>query len=174
MNILITARPGIGKTTLIKEIARELGQRASGFYTEEIRKGGQRIGFGIKTLDGKSGTLSSVDIDSPFRIGKYKVNILEFERIALPAIENALVNSKVIIIDEIGPMELFSRKFKEVVLKALDSPNPVVATIKLKGAKFIDKVKSRSDVTIFDLRRDNREEVLNKILGQFRYETQGI
>lgn len=166
MNILITARPGTGKTTLIKEIAKKLGQRASGFYTEEIRRGGQRIGFGIKTLDGKNGTLSRVDIDSPFRIGKYKVDVVEFERIALPAIEAALACTKIVIIDEIGPMELFSQKFKDSVLAALDSPSQVVATIKLKGSRFIDRIKSRSDVTLFNLRPDNRVEVLNKILGK--------
>lgn len=166
MNILITGRPGIGKTTLIKQIAKKLGQRASGFYTEEIRRGGQRIGFGIKTLDGKSGTLSRVDIDSPYRIGKYKVNILEFEKVALPAIEDALAGAKIVIIDEIGPMELFSQKFKDIVLAALDSSSQVVATIKLKGSRFIDRIKSRRDVTLFNLRPDNRAEVLNKILGK--------
>ena len=164
-NILITGRPGAGKTTLIKEIVEKLGKPAGGFYTEEIRRSGQRIGFGIKTLDGKSGMLSSIDIDSPCRIGKYKVNLPEFERVALPAVEGGLAKSKIIIIDEIGPMELFSQKFKDTVLKALDSPNQVIATIKQKGAKFIDKIKSRRDVTIFNLCSDNREEILNKILG---------
>lgn len=164
MNILITGRPGVGKTTLIKEIAKKFGKSAGGFYTEEIRKSGQRIGFRIKALDGKTGTLSSIDINSPYRIGKYRVNIPEFESIALPAIEDALANSKIIIIDEIGPMELFSQKFKQAVLKSLDSPNRVIATIKQKGAKFIEQIKSRGEVTIFNLRSDNKEEILNKIL----------
>lgn len=165
-NILIAGRPGIGKTTLIKEIVKKLGKSAGGFYTEEIRRDGQRIGFGIKTLDGKTGVLSSIDIDSPYRIGKYKVNLVEFEKTAVSVIENGLASSKVIIIDEIGPMELFSQKFKEIVLKALDSPNQVIATIKLKRSKFIDKLKSRSDIAIFNLRSDNRKEVLNDILKE--------
>lgn len=165
-NILITGRPGVGKTTLIKEIAKKLGRKAAGFYTEETRRGGERVGFKIKTLDGKTGTLSSVDTDSPYRIGRYKVNLAEFENIALPVIERALATSKVVIIDEIGPMELFSQDFKDTVLKALDAPNQLIATIKQKGEKFVEKIKSRADVTIFTLQPDNQERLLGEILSE--------
>lgn len=165
-NILITGRPGVGKTTLIKEIAKKFGERAAGFYTEEIRRGGQRMGFKIKTLDGETGTLSSVDTDSPYRIGKYKVNLAEFENIALAVLEHALATSRVIIIDEIGPMELFSQGFKDIVVKALDAPNQLIATIKQKGAKFVEKIKSRPDVTIFELQPDNRKKLLGEILSE--------
>lgn len=164
MNILITGRPGTGKTSLIKEILQRMGKRAGGFYTEEIRKKGQRIGFKIRTTEEKAGILSGIDIDSPYKVGRYRVNLPDFEKIALTSIEAGLKSSKIIIIDEIGPMELFSQKFKELVLKALDSPNQVIATIKLKGSKFIDKVKSRSDVVIFNLDSRNREDILKNIL----------
>lgn len=164
MNILITGRPGIGKTTLIKQIFQKVGKRAGGFYTEEIRKEDQRIGFRIKTLDGKTGILSGIDIDSPYRVGRYRVNLPDLEKVALVAIEDALESSEIIIIDEIGPMELFSQRFKDLVLKSLDSSNHVIATIKSKGKRFIDKVKSRSDVMIFNLNSSNREDILRRIL----------
>ncbi len=61
-------------------------------------------------------------------------------------------------------MELFSQNFKATVLKALDSPQKVIATIKLKGSKFIDKIKSRSDVSIFTLNSDNWEEILDEVI----------
>jgi nucleoside-triphosphatase len=164
MNILITGRPGVGKTTLIKEISHKIGENKGGFYTEEIRKSGRRIGFRIKTLDGKTGLLSGIDVESPYRVGKYKVDLEDFENTALPAVEDALSNSKAVIIDEIGPMELFSRRFKELVVKALDSPNPVIATIKLKRSKFIDKVKTRDDTVLYDLGRTDKEEILAAVL----------
>lgn len=164
MNILITGKPGIGKTTLIKGIIQKIGEKAGGFYTEEVREDGQRIGFQIKTLDGKIGMLSSTNIKSPYNVGKYKVDLESFENIALPAIENALRNSKIIIIDEIGPMELFSTKFKDMVLKALDSSNHVTATIKHKGSKFIDKIKSRDDVILLDLNQTDKKDILKSVL----------
>lgn len=164
MNILITGKPGIGKTTLIKGIIQKIGEKAGGFYTEEVRKAGQRIGFIIKTLDGKEGLLSCIDVDSPYKVGKYKVDLESFENIALPAIENALRNSKIIIIDEIGSMELFSAKFKDMVLKALDSSSPVIATIKHKGSKFVDKIKSRDDVILLDLNQTDKKDILKAVL----------
>lgn len=163
MNILITGKPGIGKTTLIKEISQKIGKKAAGFYTEEIREGSQRKGFKIKTLDGKTGILSGIDVKSPYRVGKYKVDLEGFENIALPAIENALSSSKTIIIDEIGPMELFSKRFKDVVLKALDASNPVVATIKHKGSKFIDKIKSRDDIVLYDFSQTDKNDILKAV-----------
>lgn len=164
MNILITGRPGQGKTTLIIEISKEIGEKAGGFYTEEIREMGHRIGFKIKTLDGKQGVLSSIGIKSPYKVGRYKVDLEGFEKIALPAIENALNDSKTVIIDEIGPMELFSKKFKELVSKTLDSPHLVIATIKFKGSKFIDNIKSRGDVILFDLNQVDKKTVLREVL----------
>ncbi len=164
MNILITGKPGIGKTTLIKELIQKLGKKAGGFYTEEIRKNGVRTGFNIRTLDGKAGILSSVDIKSPHRVGKYKVNLSDFEKITLKAIKDALINSKIVIIDEIGPMELFSKEFKEIVLNALDSPSHVIATIKSKSSKFIDRVKSRRDIILYNLNEIEMSTVINNIL----------
>ena len=164
MNILITGKPGIGKTTLIKDLALKFAGKACGFYTEEIRKDGRRTGFRIKTLDARSGMLAGVDIQSPYRVGKYKVDLEDFERIVLPVIEGALKDTRVIIIDEIGPMELYSRKFEELILKALDSPNSVIATIKQKSTPFTRALKKRKDVAMYVLGHDNRKEVEEKIL----------
>lgn len=155
----------MGKTTLIKEIVRHFGEKAGGFYTEEVRKEDGRTGFKIITLDGEIGTLASINVKSPYKIGKYKVDLEDFEKVALPAIENALLHSKIIIIDEIGPMELFSKRFKNLVLKALDSPNHVTATIKSKGSEFINKIKSRSDIILYNLTQDNKKTILSDILA---------
>lgn len=168
MNILITGRPGVGKTTLIKKLAERLGRKAGGFYTEEIRGKKGRTGFRMETLDGKTGILASIDIKSKHRVGKYKVSLEDLENIALPTIESAIKikDARTVIIDEIGPMELKSPKFKEAVIKALDSPNSVVATIKEKGSDFVNSLKSRKDVLTYTLDSDNREEVLGRVLAE--------
>jgi nucleoside-triphosphatase len=73
MKLLLEGRPGVGKTTAVERIAallRDAGVPVSGFVTREIRKGGQRVGFSLVTLDGEQGTLACVDLPGPPRIGK--------------------------------------------------------------------------------------------------------
>ncbi|MBU4310532.1 AAA family ATPase, partial [bacterium] len=108
MNILLTGRPGIGKTSILKEIIDTLKINAGGFYTKEVREGETRKGFEIITLNGKRGILAHIDCRSPYRVSKYGVNIKDLEEIAAPAIAEALRNKECIIIDEIGRMELYS------------------------------------------------------------------
>ena len=162
-NVFITGLPGCGKTSLIKEILKELRLNAGGFYTQEIREGGIRKGFKIITLDSKEGILAHVNVKSPYRVSKYKVNIKDLEEIGVNAIFEALKKNKICIIDELGKMELYSEKFKKVVLAALDSKNKVLGTIKLTSDPFTDEIKRREDTTIFHLTRENRGEIKKEI-----------
>jgi len=162
-NILITGKPGSGKTTLLKEISQKLRSKISGFYSEEIRKNGKRVGFKIKTFEGKEGLLAHLDFKSKYQVGKYKVNLKDLEEIGVKAIEKGIEEGKIIFIDEIGKMELFSEKFKEAVLKALNSKNKVLATIMLAKNPFADKIKTRKDVKLFYLKRENFEEIKKEI-----------
>jgi nucleoside-triphosphatase len=166
-NILICGRPGVGKTTLIKKVAEKLGEKAAGFYTEEIRKEKERVGFKIKNLEGKEGILAHIDCKSPYRVGKYKVNLNEFEEISLPSIERGIKEEKIIIIDEIGKMELYSKKFRQVVIQALDSPNNVIATIPAYKNEFLKKIRQRGDVEIYEIMRENREKLWDYLFTHF-------
>ena len=153
-NIFITGRPGCGKTTLIKEILAELKISARGFFTQEIRRGGERIGFEIITLTGKKGILAEKGFRSPYQVSKYGVLLKDLEEIGVKEIEDGLKENCLIMADEIGKMELFSPKFREVILKVLDSKNKVLGTIMLKPNPFCDKIKERPDTKIFYLTRD--------------------
>lgn len=163
-NIFITSRPGVGKTTLVKEILNELNLDAGGFYTSEIREKGVRKGFKIVTLDGKEGILAHVNIKSPYRVSKYKINLKDLEEIGVKAILDALKENKVIVIDELGKMELHSEKFKKAVLTALVSKNKILGTIMLKPNPLCDKIKKRTDTKIFYLTRGNRKEIKNQVI----------
>ncbi|MEA1965507.1 MAG: NTPase [Candidatus Aerophobetes bacterium] len=157
--MLICGKPGVGKTTLIKKIAENLEEKAAGFYTEEIREEKRRVGFKVKNLKGREGILAHINSRSPYRVGKYKVNLKEFEEISLPSIEEGIKEGKTIIIDEIGKMELYSKKFRQLVMQALQSPNNVIATVPEYRNEFLEKIREREDVKIVRITRENREKL---------------
>ncbi len=158
-NILLTGRPGVGKTTLIKKIVSEFQGKAGGFYTQEIRDHNRRTGFEIVTLSGMKGILASVTINSPFRVGKYGVNVKDLEEIGVREIERALEDEDLIVVDEIGKMELFAPRFQAVVLRALDSSKPFLTTITKSSIPFTNGIKKRDDVLLFEITERNRTNI---------------
>jgi nucleoside-triphosphatase len=157
--LLLTGRPGVGKTTLIRSIAARLRTSAGGFYTEEIRERGRRTGFRLVSLDGKIGILASVNISSPCRVGKYGVHLHDLEQVGVTAILRAIQQPgvAVVVIDEIGKMELFSPAFREATLAALDSRKMVLATVMAGSDPWVDAIKARSDVTVIEITLANRQ-----------------
>jgi len=160
--ILITGKPGIGKTTIIRKVMdglREKGIKFNGFYTGEVRERGERVGFKITGVNGFEGMLAHVNFKTNFRVGRYFV--------ALDALEECANNvSKIscpgiIVIDEIGRMELFSGKFEEFVEKILNDDSVVVATV---GEKFIERFMGNREV--FRVTPDNRDSAAGVILDK--------
>ncbi len=163
-NIFLTGAPSSGKTTVIKKVITLMPHAAAGFYTEEERVAGKRIGFVMKTIEGKSGYLAHQDIRSDFHIRRYGVSIENIETIAVPSITTC--NRHIIILDEIGKMECFSEVFKQAALNALDSPNIVVGTITFGGDDFILRIKSRGDIEIHEVTQENRDSLPDLILAR--------
>ena len=161
-NIFLTGAPSSGKTTVIKKVINTLDLPAKGFYTEEERVAGKRIGFKMKTVDNKSGYLAHQDILSEFHIRRYGVSIENIETIAVPSI--APSGGNIIILDEIGKMECFSEVFRKAAVRALDSPNIVVGTITLGGDEFILGIKERADIEIQEVTPDNRDSLPDMIV----------
>lgn len=164
-NILLTGTPGVGKTTLIRKLVDALGCPARGFYTEEIREAGRRVGFKIATLDGADGVLAHVNIAGPARVSRYGVNTADVEAIGVPAITPASPED-IIVIDEIGKMECVSQPFKDAAWAALESPNLVLATIAMRGVGFIARVKRRADSKLFEVTKRNRDHLLGQVLHE--------
>ena len=157
--ILLTALPRTGKSTAIKKIVNMLGiKNCGGFYTEEIREDGERVGFKIVTLSGKTGILAHVNIQSEYKVSKYGVNLNEFEELCLSEIKKAMIDDEVkyLIIDEIGPMQLFSEEYKELLYKLLNSSKMVLGTIFYSSHDWLDKFKKEPNVNLIEITLDNR------------------
>lgn len=165
-NIFLTGAPSSGKTTVIKKVIKSLTLPANGFYTEEERVNGKRVGFLMHTLDGKSGYLAHQNIKSEFYIRHYGVSIENIEKIAIPSI--APIENHIIILDEIGKMECFSQFFIEASRKALDSPNIVLGTITLGGTDYIAEVKKRNDIEIIEVTPENRDQLPEQLLAYLK------
>jgi nucleoside-triphosphatase len=161
-NIFLTGAPSSGKTTVIKKIIENLNHPANGFYTVEERVDGKRVGFLMKTIDGKEGYLAHQDIKSDFHIRRYGVSIENIECIAVPSISP--VENSIIILDEIGKMECFSLAFKQATTNAINASNIVIGTITFGGDDFIRKIKERKDMEISEVTMDNRNLLPDIIL----------
>ena len=92
---LLTGRPGVGKTTVVREIAERLGAKAGGFYTEEIRAQGRRTGFRLVALDGPTGILAGVNVSSRYRVGRYRVCVEDLESVGVESLWRAQAQPEV-------------------------------------------------------------------------------
>ncbi len=170
MKILITGEPGIGKTTLIKRIAERLGKKAIGFWTEEVRdkKTGKRKGFKIVTTEGGERLFASKTFTSNKLVGSYGVNVERFEEEAIPIIEKALkCKDCVVIIDEVGKMELFSKKFRDIVREIInDKKRKYLITIPIRDVhKLVAMLRRDPDATVIELTKENRDEIIEDIVS---------
>ena len=174
-NILLTGHPGVGKTTMLKGIINRFAHLAmSGFYTEEIREEGIRLGFKAVAMNGSSAVFAHRNFQTgpEHKVGKYGVNLEALETLVLAQLSPQGKAAHLVIVDEIAKMELLSMPIREGLLQALDSDCPLLGTISLKGTGFIKQVKRRDDVELFKITTENRnvlgEQVcrrLQQVLG---------
>lgn len=161
--LLLTGSPGSGKTTLIREAIASSPLKAGGFYTRELRAGGRRCGFEIVTLDGATAVLSHVDTKTSHRVGKYYVNVANLEAVGVASLHQALQSSDLIVVDEIGKMELKSEAFKEVVLAAIESGKKVLGTVMLVTHPWADRIKADERVQLVHLSRQEYSRVREEV-----------
>jgi nucleoside-triphosphatase len=162
---LLTGRPGVGKTTCLRKALELARVPAGGFFTEEIRERGKRVGFALLTLDGSRTTLARANRVGRPRVGKYGVNLAAVDGVAVPAIYAAIHARRLVVIDEIGKMEMYSPAFRQAVEEALRSPVLVLGTILAASNPWADSIKAHPAVRLIEVNLANRESLPCELAG---------
>ena len=169
--LLLTGSPGVGKTTVLLRVVESLkgkGYSVGGMISREVRSDGVRVGFEVLDLgSGRRGWLAHVNQPSGPQVGKYRVNLEDLNSIGAEAIMEAVDKCDVIAIDEVGPMELFSEKFKEAVKRAVQCGKVVVGVVHWKARdRLIEEVKAREDTEIITVTHENRDKLHETIVEE--------
>ncbi|XP_066536169.1 cancer-related nucleoside-triphosphatase [Hoplias malabaricus] len=180
-HVFLTGSPGVGKTTLVQKVCEAMvsvGVTVNGFYTEELRERGRRVGFDVVTLNGERGALSRVGNEAPagrreYRVGQYIVDLPSFEKLVLSLFRDmGKGNRSLFIIDEIGKMELYSQAFIRAVRQALDNSTCcILGTIPIPKGKplaLVEEIRARNDVKVFMVTKENRDAVTDEIVSTLK------
>ncbi len=168
--ILLTGLHGVGKTTIINRLCTHystLGRGVQGITTREFREKGQRVGFKITDLaTGEEGWLARKDSAAGPRVGSYHVVSEDLERIGVGALERASKGpTDIVVVDEIGPMEMTSMSFRNTVSKVLNGDHATVATVKF-GSHYPEVDRIREGSMLQEITKDNREEIYRMLIEQ--------
>ena len=173
--LLLTGSPGVGKTTVLTKtvsLLKDKGYSVGGMISREVRENGVRVGFQIIDLSSqKRGWLAHVNQKTGPQVGKYRVNLEDLEIIGAQAISYAVENCDVVAVDEVGPMELFSEKFKGATRKALESTKLVITVVHGKAKdKLINDAKNMKEAETYTVTTENRDK-LSEIIAEKAIET---
>ncbi len=165
--IVITGRPGVGKTTLIEKVVSRLPIPVGGMLTREIRKCDHRVGFSvIDVATGTAGVLAHIHQQNGPKMGRYRVNLSDLEQIGIAAVDHALAAGSLIVIDEIGPMEITSLKFIPMVERVIESDAPFIISTHAKlDLPLIHRL--RQEFTLYRVKLGNRDDLVEQIRTEF-------
>jgi nucleoside-triphosphatase len=163
-NVLIIGAPGIGKTSLISHLHRDLTPLViRGFYKEPVHENKLLRGYRISSFDFRELILAHSHIVGPDRFGAFGLNLDGFEKF----VSRQLVVGKEVelfLIDEIGTMECLSALFRQKILEVMDSDIPLIATLASMDVLKTLQIKKRKDISLLQMTLKNRESLWKEVL----------
>ena len=164
----LTGVPGVGKTTVIQRVAEALPNHSlGGFCTEEIRHGGFRQGFRLEGFRGGSAVMAHVDLPKRYRVGRYGVDVGAIDELSRTALSRE-PPADIYLVDEVGKMECMSTRFIDALRELLAGSCTIVGTIARFGDGPIAEFKRWPGSTLWEVTRDNREEMPARVLAWLR------
>ena len=164
---LVTGSPGVGKSTAMSKVVLKLksaGVIVGGCTTSEKRSGGARTGFEIRDLSsGKTGELATATSRVGPRVGRYRVNLTDLANIGGGALATASSTSELIVVDEVGPMELVSPEFRKGVRMCIESGKPMLAVVHERlEDDLLSDLRGKAEA-IITLTVENRDEAVDEL-----------
>ena len=176
--LFVTGQPSCGKTTIVKRLVELANEQStlpiSGFVTDEVLAGASRVGFDVVSVGSAArGQLARKGLKSRAKTGAYGVNVESFEKVALPLLTQGKGMPRIVVIDEIGRMEMHSASFSDVVRELMEDPDvllfgSVAAPRYGHVVPLAEQVKARSDVTTLHLKPSTRKEVMAEAEAELR------
>jgi nucleoside-triphosphatase len=178
----ITGLPRSGKSAVLDKVVsmiideRKADPRAlrrgvpaniiGGMRTEAIIENGERVGFAcVDILSGDRGVMAHREIDSRNRILGFGIDPSELDKVAVPAIQNAIGNCEILVIDEVGKFSVESEGFVAAVREALEYDMPTLLTLHKKSRHpLLQDIRRRDDGRILEVTPVNRALLPYKIL----------
>jgi nucleoside-triphosphatase len=169
-NLILISRTWRGRTGVVSRLIPELTKspvRAAGFYTEDICENRKRVGYLTKTLEGQSRILAKSGLPSELCVDRFGVDLRTVETLVVPAIETALRSADLLIMGQIGKMEIASPRFRDITRQALNSPLKIIATVPNYPLNFLNEIRNRPDVLLVEITKENEEFWPRAILKGF-------
>jgi nucleoside-triphosphatase len=172
LRVFLTGAPRVGKSTLVRKVAdmiRQSGVKVGGMTSGDLRSGTDRVGFEVRNLGtGETGLLAHVNQTTGPRIGRYRVSSEDLDRIGAEAILSAIKEATLIVVDEVGPMELTSRRFKEAVQAALESGKSLLGAVHRNAQDpLVRTIKSGRSIEVIEITRENRDSLADNLIVRF-------
>jgi nucleoside-triphosphatase THEP1 len=157
MKILLTGLPKSGKTTMLAKLIDQVANKR-GLVAKEVRENDERIGFDLLDNTGATAPLARTDKQTPYPVGRYFVDVEALNGFIEPLF--SFDSKQLLYIDEVGQMQLYSSRFKELVTTYLDAANDFLGTVTaVYKDDFVETVKGRPDILVCEITPDNRAEI---------------
>ena len=169
MNALIVGGRGVGKSTLIRRVLKELGRPVFGYETKkEAQPEDPLLGCPIYIYDaGKPHRRTPENFIGYHRAADAAAVTAAFDRHA-PRLMAPVPEADLVELDEIGFLEAGSKAFCQAVLQLLDGDRPVIAAVKDRDIPFLNTIRAHPATRCFQITEENRDALYEEVLAFMR------